>query len=261
MTEKIGIVGYGFVGKAVAASYESNVLICDPLLNTMSLYELVQEKPDAIFICVPTNTKYDGSCDTSILESVLVQLINYGGVIISKCTAPPEFYLEQSKKLSNLVYSPELLRANHAIQDYLNPELTIFGGNEFNCVQALNILRLSKVTINYENVIMTDIVTASVFKYAANSFLAMKVVFANQLNNYCKTVGGDWNLLKSMLQCDTRLGKTHWEVPGHDGKYGYGGACFPKDVSALITSAEVNGVDFTLLEKVKTINEKMRSEF
>lgn len=261
MTERIGIVGFGFVGKAIAASYEADVLVCDPLLNTISLYELVQEKPDAIFICVPTNARYDGSCDTSILESVLVQLIDYDGVIISKCTAPPEFYAEQSKKLPNLVYSPELLRANHAIQDYLNPELTIFGGNDEHCVNAFNILRSSKVTINYENVIITDIVTASVFKYAANSFLAMKVIFANQLNNYCKTVGGDWNYLKSMLQCNTRLGKTHWEVPGHDDKYGYGGACFPKDVSALIASAKVNGSEFSLLEKVKLINEKMRSGF
>jgi UDPglucose 6-dehydrogenase len=194
--------------------------------------------------------------NTSILESVLVQLVNYDGIIISKCTAPPEFYAEQSQKLPNLVYSPELLRAAHAVNDYLNPAMTIFGGSEENCVKAFNILRESSVTIKYEDVILTDIVTASVFKYAANSFLAMKVIFANQLNSYCKNIGGNWNSLKSMLQSDTRLGKTHWDVPGHDDKYG--GACFPKDVSALIASAEVNGGDFSLLEKVKQINEDLR---
>lgn len=257
----IGIVGLGFVGKAVEASYIGTlhkVIPCDPSYNSISIQDILSENPHAIFVCVPTKSNEDGSCDVSVLDLVLNELKSYKGVIISKCTAPPEFYSTKLKELENLVYSPELLRAKHAVDDYLNPEIVIFGGNEYYCREALNILTLSKVNFDYNSTIITDIITASLFKYAANAFLATKVIFANQLHDYCCKVGGNWLQLNQVLKTDKRLGNTHWDVPGPDGKVGFGGACFPKDVSAIINSASKLDVSMTLLKSVLEINDKIR---
>ena len=263
---KIGIVGMGYVGSAVFASYQglADVKFHDPAKSdSVSLEELVQFGPDAIFVCVPTPQNVDGSCDVSIAHTTLTALntLGYQRLVICKSTAPAEQYgIWWVDMRYSLVHAPEFLKATNSIEDYISPHLIVLGGKPGECAEAFGIIARSHVKLSNTRVQVTDIKTAALFKYAANTFLAMKVIFANQLNQYCRANAGNWGQLAEMLAGDHRLGDTHWQVPGPDGNFGYGGSCFPKDISAIIHDAKRFNMDFTLLEQVQTINETLRTE-
>jgi UDPglucose 6-dehydrogenase len=108
----------------------------------------------------------------------------------------------------------------------------------------------------------TDIVTASMVKYCINSFLATKVTFMNEMYDVLKAARGtDWNTFSKIIQTDPRMGKTHMQVPGHDGQRGYAGSCFPKDTNALAWFArEILNTPFTQLETSIAINDKFRTK-
>jgi UDPglucose 6-dehydrogenase len=263
---KVGIVGMGYVGSAVFASYQglADVKFHDPAKSdSVSLEELATWDPDVIFVCVPTPQKADGSCDVSITDTTLRRLhaLNYQRLVICKSTAPAEQYgIWWVDMHYSLVHVPEFLKATNSIEDYINPHLIVLGGRPGECAEAFGIIARSHVKLSNTRVQVTDIKTAALFKYAANTFLAMKVVFANQLHDYCRANAGNWGQLSEMLSGDHRLGDTHWQVPGPDGSFGYGGSCFPKDISAIIHDAKKFNVDFTLLEQVQTINQQLRTE-
>ena len=130
---KIGIIGLGFVGNAIYRSIEpysygqGALVILDPAKGHNTSYEELYEC-EGIFVCVPSPMKADGSCDTSILESVLLNLKNYEGVIISKVTAPPDVYQRLNDQYPNLVHAPEFLTAANAVRDYANGTFAIIGG-------------------------------------------------------------------------------------------------------------------------------------
>lgn len=263
MGVKIGIVGLGFVGTAVANSYANTSVelrICDTAIaNSVSVEEMVVERTAAIFLCLPTPALSDGSCDTSILNSVLEQLLtlNFEGVVISKSTAPPEFYAKWENTKLNLAFVPEFLRAASANEDYLNPDIVVIGAKYELWSKVHSILLKSNMRVakkfNY-----TSIRNAAVFKYTANAFLASKVVFANSIKEYCTAIGADWNEVATLARQEPRLGISHWAVPGPDGELGYGGACFPKDLQALIASADMAGVRLPLLRTVHQVNQCYR---
>lgn len=261
---KIGIIGVGYVGSAIKASYDNNVklLICDPRFpENISIDQMISEDPSAIFVSVPTPTKA-GKGDYSILDSVFqtLECLNYRGLVISKSTASPDFYENALKKYNfKLTHVPEFLKEVSAVKDYLNPECTIIGGNPETYNLVLDVLKASKININTNKIFFTEIKTAAVFKYVCNTFLATKVIYANELYLYCKAINVDWNSLQNLLVEDSRLGSTHWKVPGADNIYGYGGNCFPKDIDAMIYNAKENGVNMTLLKHVRNINNKIRN--
>lgn len=261
---KIGIIGVGYVGSAVRASYDDHVelLICDPRLpENISIEQMVLNSPSAIFVSVPTPSN-NGKGDYSILDSVFqnLELSNYRGLVISKSTASPDFYGDASKKYSfKLSHVPEFLKEVSAIDDYMNPECTVIGGDPETHDLVLNVLKASKANIDDSKVFFTEIKTAALFKYVCNTYLSTKVIFANELFAYCKAIDVDWDSLQRMLVADSRLGSTHWKVPGTDGRYGYGGNCFPKDVDAMIYNAEENGIDMSLLKHVRNVNNKVRN--
>jgi UDPglucose 6-dehydrogenase len=152
----------------------------------------------------------------------------------------------------NLVHAPEFLTAANATADYENSTWVLIGGNKNHCEKAEEVIRLStiKATLYHHS----DIATASLFKYMANSFMATKVTFMNDLYHLAQAVGVDWKEIKELAKNDSRLGASHWDVPGPDGQYGYGGACFPKDVSAIVEHGLDIGTPLKLLESVKEIN-------
>ncbi len=254
---KIGIVGLGYVGKAVAHTHRNQELIVrDPKLGDSSASLQKIKTCDAIYVCVPTPMLNDGHCDDSYIKSVLNELNDYKNVIIAKSTVPPGVYIRLQDHYSNLVHVPEFLTAANATQDYETSTWVLIGGNKKYCDVAKTIIKSS--TIQATNYHITDIATASLFKYMANAFMATKVTFMNDLYHLANAVGVDWKEVKELAKNDPRLGSSHWEVPGPDGQFGYGGACFPKDVSAIIEHGLDIGTPQRLLEAVKEINQLHR---
>jgi UDPglucose 6-dehydrogenase len=249
--DKIGIVGLGFVGNAVAKSYSlsvTNIVIVDPDKGYNNSYNDLKDC-SAVYICVPSPQSDDGSCDTSIFESVLKNLkdVNFSGVIISKVTAPPHIYKKLQEKYMNLVHVPEFLTAANAVQDYENGEMCFIGGqvkafrNEAERIIKLGQLRL-------KHIVHCSIQEASLAKYTLNCFLATKVIFMNEVAKLAEANDCNWIIMQQMLEVDPRIGSTHLQVPGTDGKYGFGGMCFPKDTNAMLKFAEIAGQQMNVLE-------------
>jgi UDPglucose 6-dehydrogenase len=257
---KVGIVGLGFVGSAIKNAYDQHQIttICrDPVKGfSASIKEL--ETADGIFVSVSSPQNSDGSCKTDILESVLEELSSYQGVIISKVTAPPNVYAALIAKYPNLVHAPEFLVAVRAKEDYLNGEFAIVGGNKEYCKRALEIIKLGQTNLKESK--FCSIEEASLSKYAINCFLSTKVIFMNQLKSISDKSNADFNVIKECVKLDSRLGNSHFDVPGPDGQYGYGGACFPKDTSALAFYSKLINERFTVLEEVIDVNNKIRNK-
>lgn len=254
MKTKIAIIGLGFVGGAIynSLAHKGELLlertIIDPQKGYDNSYDDIKNY-DAVFICVPSPSMKDGSCDTSILESVLNKLksVDFQGTIISKVTAPPGVYDKLQESHKNLVHAPEFLTAANADLDYINSKFAVIG-------TKLNIYRYEAERIigmtqpNIESIIHCSIAEASLIKYTINSFLATKVIFMNEMQHLANNLGCDWDLIKFAVSKDGRVGSTHMQVPGPDGKYGFGGYCFPKDTRAIIKHAEDMGSSLSVLD-------------
>lgn len=246
--EKIGIIGHGFVGEAIAQAIQPTLqpVIIDPSKGWTATYYEIKKDCSAVFVCVPSPQGIDGHCDTTIIESVFNQLEGYTGTIISKVTAPPDFYESWSRKLPNLVYVPEFLRAESSLVDFSNTEWIIVGGS-VTAYQREAARILKEIQPSIKQVEYCDIGQAAFVKYSINTFLATKVVFMNELQQLAETHDYDWKELAFLIKMDRRIGDSHTQVPGPDGHYGFGGACFPKDTEALLKYAEDRGVNLNTL--------------
>jgi len=258
--EKIGIIGYGFVGSDIgnALEIEAELFVMDPAKGHNATYQDLMSC-SGIFVCVPTPQDDDGTCDISILEGILHDLHSrgYTGVIISKCTAPADWYESMNIIYPNLIHAPEFLTAAKAAQDYLNGEFAFVGGRVAAYrKEAERIIRLSQRSL--KSVTLCTIAEAAMAKYAINTFMATKVVFMNELEALCSKTGVDYNSVAYMVMKDTRIGSSHMQVPGPDGAYGFGGACFPKDTSALLKYAEQKGVVMNVLDAAVKKNTLLR---
>lgn len=258
---KIGIIGHGYVGSAVADSYpDTTILINDPKLDSESVsVDHLKDTCCAIFVCVPTPQTNTGECDTSILEQVLKSLHGYQGIVIAKSTASPVVYkqLERESGL-NLAHVPEFLTQARAKFDYVNPHKIVVGCKQELCNEVTDILMSSAVNFDRVRIEYCTIEEASYFKYMANCMLAMKVIINNELYELAHKLELDWNRLSNIAKTDSRLGNTHWAVPGPDGKRGYGGACFPKDTVALKSIADSVGIKLPMLKQAIDQNKKYR---
>lgn len=255
----IGIIGLGFVGSAIKHAYDNaniKTVCSDPDKGFDATYDDLMAT-DAIFICVPSPSTTAGSCDTSILESVLAQYKDYPGVLISKVTANPLKYSQLNKEYPNLVHAPEFLVAATSREDYLNGQFIIIGGNNVYCNIALNVIKLGQPKI--EDFKFCSIQEAALAKYTINSFLATKVIFMNSIKSLADKLGADYNTVANCVQMDPRIGDSHMSVPGPDGKYGFGGMCFPKDMSAIAHLSRELGADFTVVEEVIRTNNIIRN--
>jgi len=260
MMEKVGIIGYGFVGGAIgnALEMEAELIVMDPAKGHNATYQDLM-KCSGIFVCVPTPQDDDGTCDTSILRGILHDLHSrgYTGVIISKCTAPADWYEAMNILYPNLIHAPEFLTAANAVRDYANGEFAFIGGRVAAYrKEAERIIRLSQRDL--KSVTLCTIAEAAMAKYAINTFMATKVVFMNELEALCSTTGVDYNNVAYMIMKDNRIGTSHMQVPGPDGAYGFGGACFPKDTSALLKYAEQKGVVMNVLDAAVKKNTLLR---
>ncbi len=262
---KVGIIGYGFVGKALAAGIKKNVdiLKIDPNLNN-NIEDLVKFNADICFICVPTPMNEDGSQDISILEEVIKKILSnsINSQIVIKSTILPNYIDELEKLLPNVVVNPEFLRERHAYEDFLNSNLILFGGKK-ESTKVVSHFYKKYTNCKSKHHKFTDLVSACLIKYSINTFLSMKVIFFNQLYEIFSNSGSstEWDSFIDIIATDSRIGKSHMKVPGIDGKLGFGGACFPKDCNALIKYAEEIDKPFDLLKKSTEINNKIRKKY
>lgn len=262
---KIGIIGYGFVGKAMENGIKDNVdiFLVDPILNT-KISDLKDFLPEIIFICVPTPMNEDGSQDLSIINLVLKEIKenSINSKIVIKSTVLPDSIIEIEKLIPDVIYNPEFLREKHAFEDFIGSEIIIFGGQKDSANEIANFYRKHTNCINSDYQ-FTDLITASMVKYSINTFLSTKVIFFNQIFNIFKSLSNEknWEQFVKIISKDKRIGSSHLSVPGHDGRYGFGGACLPKDSSALINYASSIDESLTLLEKSVEINNSIRSAY
>lgn len=252
MKTQVAVIGLGFVGGAIYESLRGQPFVelvgIDPAKGYNTSAASIKNF-DAVFVCVPSPQRADGTADTSILEAVLSELVivDFKGVIISKVTAPPNVYQQLQLNYPNLVHAPEFLTAANALEDYLNGKFAIIGGSvSAYRNEAERIIRLSQPRL--ERVAHCSIAEASLAKYAINSFLATKVVFMNELAALTEATGGDWNTVAGLIKQDARLGTSHMQVPGPDGQFGFGGHCFPKDTAAILKYAEELGQNLSVLD-------------
>ena len=262
---KIGIVGHGFVGKATDSGFDIDVekFIVDPLLGT-SIDDLRDFQPEIVFICVPTPMADDGEQDSSILVSVVKELVLKcpDTIKVIKSTVLPSILEDLSKLDDKVIYNPEFLREKHANEDFINSKLIIFGGEKkISKVVSRAYLNNSKCKTSKHR--FTDISTASLIKYTINTFLASKVIYFNEIKRLFDSfkISDDWNEIIDIISLDERLGSSHMNVPGHDGKLGFGGACFPKDSLALLKLASKRQIELKILENVIRINNTIRKEY
>jgi len=258
---KIGIIGYGYVGRAVAAAYHPDeVMINDPAHASVSIADMTAQC-EAVFVCVPTPATDSGACDITILKNVLFSLGNYTGVVICKSTATPAAYAEIEHKFAHLklAHVPEFLTAANAVDDYLNPVKIVIGCAPELRDSVLRAVYTERINFLLPNVEYCSLAEAAMFKYVANTQLAMKVVINNEYYAVCRALGIDWDNVSAIAKTDPRLGNTHWAVPGPDGSRGFGGACFPKDTAALLSLSRFLGVETTVLAAAVAKNQQLRS--
>jgi len=264
MTLKIGIIGYGYVGKAVAFSYpNANLFINDPKYQSHNNYAdigVIRDHCDAIFVCVPTPQSDEGECDTSIISDVLNKLSPTDSIVICKSTAPPEYYWTKQNLIKNLVHVPEFLTQARAEYDYVNPHKIVVGCEERLRNRVADILMASMINFERVKIEYCNIAEASFFKYLANNMLAIKVVVNNEFAELAKSLGLSWDAIANIAKSDPRLGTSHWSVPGPDGQFGFGGACFPKDTRALQHQSQNRKVDTSVLNAAILKNNRIRNE-
>ena len=271
ISKTIGIVGNGFVGSAVRYGFSPNVGVDaevkvydkDPNKSTHTLKEVVDS--DVIFLSVPTPSNPDGSMNVDIVDSVLGDISKYAdlfevGTILLRSTVTPGTTGKLQKKYPNLriVFNPEFLTERSANFDFINQSRFILGGSSDDVIEVSELFRerfgssLSIIETNYE--------TAELIKYMTNTFFATKISFLNDMKLLADKCGVIWDDAVEGFVRDGRVGHSHLNVPGHDGRYGFGGSCFPKDIQALINFGESNDVDMSVLKGAWKTNLKVRPE-
>ena len=271
---KIGIVGRGFVGSAVEFGFSPNVgcdaevrvYDKDPNKSLHSLKETINES-DYVFVSVPTPSNKDGSINLDIIYDVFKEIdevIDYEPdrqpIIMIRSTVTPGTTAEIQRKYSKMhvVFNPEFLTERSAKFDFINQSRFVIGGSwgSTTAVEQLYKWRFGDSI----PVIKTNFQTAELIKYMCNCYFATKVSFLNEMYQIADKCGADWdNAIEGFVR-DGRIGHSHMNVPGPDGKFGFGGSCFPKDLQAMMNFAKSLDVWPHVLEGAWNTNLDVRPE-
>ena len=223
---------------------------------------------DVAFIAVGTPPSEDGSADLKYVLNVAKEIgkfMNSYGVIVTKSTVPvgtaykvnnaikQELENRQIDISYDVASNPEFLKEGAAIDDFLKPDRIVVGVSSDKAEEVMRKL-YKPFLLNGHPIIFMDVLSAEMTKYAANSMLATKISFMNDIANLCEIVGADVNMVRKGIGSDARIGNK-FIYPG----IGYGGSCFPKDVKALIKTASDNGYKMRVLEAVESVNENQKS--
>ena len=255
-------VEFGFSAQT-GCDAEVRIYDKNPTKSVNTLEETVNES-DFIFLSVPTPSNPDGSMNIDILESALddINSVNKrkGNVVLIRSTITPGTTIRLAKKFTklNIVFNPEFLTERSAKFDFINQSRFVIGGRKRNTAKVAELFRWrfgDSVPI-----IETNFNTAEMVKYMNNCFFATKVSFLNEMRLVSDKAGVDWKLAIEGFVRDGRIGHSHLSVPGPDGKMGFGGSCFPKDIQAMIDYGKKLGIDMHTLEGAWSTNLLVRPE-
>jgi len=251
MNKKIGIIGVGVVGEAVA-SVIPGALLYDRFKKIGSI-EGVNEA-DIIFICVSTPYVAGRGCDTSAVDDALSVIKGQKIVVIKSTVTPGTTEKMQAKYPQHaILFNPEFLRQAHAIDDMKNPDEQVVGYTDKSKRYAQEIIDILPKS---PHAFIVKSKEAEMAKYFSNTFLALKVTFANQIFDLCQKAGIDYETVKKIAAVNPRFAFSHFDVL-FDGYRGYSGACLPKDTKALIKFGDEVGADLSLLRQADEINKKL----
>ncbi|MDX1652762.1 MAG: UDP-glucose/GDP-mannose dehydrogenase family protein [Brumimicrobium sp.] len=290
--KKIAVVGTGYVGLVTGTCFAEtgNQVVCvdidknkvqrmqagevpiyEPHLDVIFERNIKQNRltfttdlkaavkdAEIIFLALPTPPGEDGSADLSYVLGVASELgdiIQEFKVIVDKSTVPVGTAEKVEKAIASktnvpfaVVSNPEFLREGFAVDDFLNPDRVVVGASDPKAIKAMKELYQPFIRDGHPLIIM-DEKSAELTKYAANSFLATKITFMNEVANFCERVGADVDKVREGIGSDSRIGHK-FLYPG----IGFGGSCFPKDVSALLKSGKEVDYDFQIIDAVLKVN-------
>jgi len=293
---KIAVVGTGYVGLVTGTCFaetgntvtcididvnkvtklkNGEITIYEPGLEKLFLRNLKEDRlhfttdlaagvaeADIIFLALPTPPGEDGSADLKYVLGVandLGKILNDYKVIVDKSTVPVgtaekvQAAIAKNCKVDfDVVSNPEFLREGVAVEDFMKPDRVVIGTTSERAKKLMNDLYAPFVRQG-NPVIFMDERSAELTKYAANSFLATKISFMNEVAKLCELLGADVDMVRRGIGSDDRIGK-RFLFPG----IGYGGSCFPKDVQALVKSANEVQYDFKILKSVMEVNEMQK---
>lgn len=222
-------------------------------------------KSQVCFIAVGTPQGEDGSADLQYVMQVaqsIAKSMNEYKVIVDKSTVPvgtaekvTEIIRRNTKYEFDVVSNPEFLKQGNAVDDFLHPDRVVIGSNSEKATQIMQDI-YSPFFRTGNRVIVMDVKSAEMTKYAANSFLATKISFMNEIANLCEKVGADAEMVRVGMSTDSRIGNK-FLFPG----LGYGGSCFPKDVKALIKTGLENNCEMSIISSADKINKEQRNIF
>lgn len=244
----VGIIGNGFVGEAMAFAFsptnEIRIYDVDPNKSTHTFDETIDS--NFVFICVPTPMGENGEHDLSYINKVFKH-VKPGPIYIIKSTVLPKTTENLKKQYPNLdiIFSPEFLTERTAKLDMLTQARIILGGDDnLTC----EVGKLFNNRFKNKNIVYTDSTTAEFIKYMNNTFFATKVSLMNEFKLLSNKIGVNWEDALYGFVTDGRIADSHLDVPGPDGKLGFGGKCFPKDLNALIKLGDENEVSMNVLK-------------
>lgn len=238
----IGVIGGGVVGTATAASYRGSydVMVYDKIKersthNESDIYTFC----DIIFICLPTPANPDGSCNTDALVQFFESLPNYVRTknLVLRSTVPIGFTRRTAElmRCPNLVHSPEFLTARTATEDAANPRINVVGvprmGIDENTVPLVRLYQ-QRFPRTHIHLVHSD--ESEAVKLAMNGFFAVKVAYWNEMFQLCQKKGICYDTVLKTILSEGRVHPLHTQVPGPDGKLGFGGECLPKDLASLV---------------------------
>lgn len=280
----INIIGYGYVGSSIGFLCK-NARLPFCIVDTVNKQGSGEEKyfdnvKDAVnysehsatnfyYICVPTPSKEDGSCNTLLVEEIcksINEIVTNSAtesatdtVIIIKSTIVPGTSRKISNQCNNvsIFFIPEFLTERNALNDVLNENKVIIGGEK-------NLLVLDLITKLYgssieHRIYFCDYEYAEMTKYTINVYLAQKVSFFNGIHEVCEKLNINYDTLRQLFLLDNRIGESHTQVPGPDGKYGFGGTCFIKEMKGMIKLRESLNIEAPILKDIILDNEKRRN--
>jgi UDPglucose 6-dehydrogenase len=264
---KLGVIGNGFVGQASSQlqckdieliAYDTRPEACYPLGTTMA--DILST--DIVMISVPTPMSPTGECHTKIVRSVVKQLADaeYRGMIVVRSTVP----VGTCDSL-NVFFMPEFLTEKNFLQDFIHNEDWIFGIYDA-CDEPRRAQFISVMTDLFNKAHSNQRITsnrmrfisakeAEMIKLFRNCFLSVKISFCNEMYQYCQAMGVNYNHVREFVASDKRIGPSHTNVPGHDGHFGFGGTCFPKDLNSLCYEMKRVGCDAHISNAAKFRNE------
>tara|TARA_R110000824_G_scaffold298214_1_gene486468 strand:- start:631 stop:1443 length:813 start_codon:yes stop_codon:yes gene_type:complete len=267
----IGVIGLGFVGGAVRDYFESygDTVYGYDIKSGLGInheYTRIVKNCEIIFICLPTPRSEDDSCDTSIVHDALRRLdfiaegLSKSPMVLIKSTLVPgtmRKLVEESSSI-RVISNPEFLTERKAAEDYRNSK-TVLIGSDYGEAEDLALRLFFRERWPAAHIYVVSSIEAELSKYLTNSYFSVKVSVANHIHALCEELGVDYaNFIESAIGADPRIERTHWTVPGPDGKLGFGGSCFPKDLSGMIHLLEENNLPADVFKAAMEYNKKVR---